>query len=195
MRKIELTTGLVLAAALAACGKPTPGRSANGAATNVSANASGPAATAAATAPASSGSAGGVALNPGQWETVTETAMTGLPAGMPPAVAEKMKNQKMTSRHCLTPEKAAHPGSDFFGKASKQCANNIVMAGGRVSGDMTCKDPHGGNSVIAIDGQYGGDSMDMAMKMTMNGQGQSMAITSHMVGHRIGECPAGAKDD
>jgi hypothetical protein len=114
---------------------------------------------------------------------------------MPPAVAEKMKSQKMTSRHCLTPEKAAHPGNDFFGKASKECTNNVVMAGGRVSGSMTCKTPGGSTSVISIDGQYGGDSMEMAMKMDMNSKGQSMSMTSHMTGHRVGECPAGAKDD
>ncbi|HMC91177.1 MAG TPA: DUF3617 domain-containing protein [Allosphingosinicella sp.] len=195
MRMTEMMMGLALAAALAACGKPTPGRSDNGAAANASANAGAPAETATAAAPAKPGAPGGVTLNPGQWETVTETAMTGIPAGMPPAVAEKMKSQKMTSRHCLTPEKAAHPGSDFFGKASKECTNNVVMAGGRVSGSMTCKSPGGSSSVISIDGQYGGDSMEMAMKMDMNSKGQSMSMTSHMVGHRVGECPAGAKDD
>jgi hypothetical protein len=114
---------------------------------------------------------------------------------MPPDVAAKMKSQKATSLHCLTPEKAAHPGSDFFGKASKQCKNDIVMAGGRVSGSMTCTGMGGGSSVVSIDGHYGGDAMDMAMKMSTNSRGQSMTMTSHMVGRRIGACPAGGKDD
>lgn len=202
MRKTDLMMGLALAAALAACGKPTPGRSDNNMAATTASNAVVPSSNATASAapnpgaaPATAGAPGGVTLNPGQWETVTESAVTGLPPNMPPAVAAKMKSQKVTSLHCLTPEKAAHPGSDFFGKASKQCKNDIVMAGGRVSGSMTCNGMGGGSSVVSIDGHYGGDAMDMSMKMSSTSHGQSMTMTSHMVGRRIGECPAGAKDE
>jgi hypothetical protein len=202
MRKVELMMGLALAAALAGCGKPTPGRSDNGAAPTAGGNAAAPSTNASASAaptpgaaPATAGAPGGVTLNPGQWETITESAVTGLPPNMPPAVAAKMKSQKATSLHCLTPEKAAHPGSDFFGKASKQCKNDIVMAGGRVSGSMTCSGLGGDSSVVSIDGHYGGDAMDMSMKMSTNSRGQSMTMTSHMVGRRIGECPAGGKDE
>lgn len=200
MRKIDAVT-ISLVLVLAACSKPTPGRSDNGAAVNSAGNATAPAANASSTAaapqPGSASAAGPeVKLNPGQWETVAQITRTGLPPNLPPQVAEKMKSQTVTSRHCLSPEKAAHPGAAFLaGAPAKACTNNIVMAGGRISGSMVCKDPRGGTSTFALDGSYGGDAIDMTMKMSVAQGGQSMTMESHSKGHRVGACPAGAKDD
>ena len=170
------TTALVTMAAvlaLGACSKPTPGSAAkdgNG------------------TAPAPAASSAEVTLNPGEWETVSETQIAGL-ANLPPEVARRMKDHKVTSRQCLTPEKAAHPGADVFSdKNNKACTNNITMAGGRVQGTLTCKDPQGMASTMTIDGRYGGDSFEMTMKMNSARAGQEMTMTSHSVGRRVGPC-------
>jgi hypothetical protein len=191
-------------AALAACGKPTPGHGDNAAAANnaaaSTAASNGIAPTnggAAANATASAAPAAGVTLNPGEWETVVETAVTGLPPNLPPEAAARMKGQRMASRHCLSPERAAHPGGDFFsGKPVKGCVNNIRMVGGRVQGEMTCKDPRGETSTFAMDGSYGGDAFEAVMKATMTRGGQAMTMTSHSVGRRVAAaCSAAAKDD
>jgi len=197
MRKTNMAA-LAALALVAACGKPTPGRSDNGAAANA-ASANGTAANAAPAAPAPSSpvQTASVTLNPGEWETVSETAVTGLPANIPPEAAAKMKGQKITSRHCLSPERAAHPGGDFFsGKPVQGCVNNVHMTGGRVQGDMTCKDPQGGTSTFTMDGSYGGDGFEATMKATLTRQGQAMTMTSHTVGRRVAPaCSAAAKDD
>ena len=177
---------LAAIAALAACSKPTPGR----ADSNAAAHAPG-APAAVASAPA----AGEVTLNPGEWETVVETAMSGLPANAPPSVVASA-NHKTTTRNCLTPEKAAHPGADFFGEKGQQgCTNSVTMAGGRSGGTLTCSDPRGATSTMTMDGRYGGDSYELTMKATMARAGQSMTMTSHSVGHRVAPiCSAAAQD-
>ena len=184
MGKTKLAA-LAAIAALSACSKPTPARGDNAA--SASANA---AATAAPAATASE-----VALNPGEWETVVETAMTGVPANVPPSVAANM-NHKVTTRNCLTPEKAAHPGADFFGDKGRQgCTNGVTMAGGRIGGTLACRDPRGATSTMTLDGRYGGDSYEMTMKATMAQGSQSMTMTSHSVGHRVAPtCSAASKD-
>lgn len=202
MHKINAVT-MSLILALAACSKPTPGRSDNGAVANSAANGStavansgGPAAAPQGGSAPAAAAGPEVKLNPGLWETVAQITRTGLPPNLPPEVAEKMKSQTVTSRHCLSPEKAAHPGGAFLaGAPAKGCTNNISMTGGRVSGSMVCKDPSGGTATFALDGSYGGDAFDMTMKMSMAKGGQSMTMQSHSVSHRVGACPAGQKDD
>jgi hypothetical protein len=136
-------------------------------------------------------------LNPGEWETVSEITMAGLPANMPPSVANMMKGTKVTTRHCLTPEQAQRPSGDLFsGKHQENCTRQgFTMNGGRLQGSMTCKDPRGAESTVTMDGQYGGDSFDVTMKMTAAHEGQGMTWSSHTKGHRIGACPAGGKTE
>ena len=174
MKTIAFMT-LGAALALGACNKPTPGTGAkdgNGAAA------------------ASAGSTSGeVTLNPGAWEAVSDIQMAGM-TNLPPQVQERMKKgQRSTHRSCLTPEKAAHPGADFFNdKSNKNCTNNLKMAGGRIDGSMTCKDPRGMASTISMNGTYGGDNYDVSMKMTAERAGEGMTWSSHTVGHRVGPC-------
>ena len=191
------TTGLValgMIAALAACSKPTPGRS-NAAASGANGTAS---------ASASAGTPGGgamsmaSALNPGEWETAVEMKMTGLPANMPPEAAKAMQGMKTVTRHCLTPEKAAKPTGDLFsGKAEQGCTNRQFSAtGGRLHGEISCKSPQGVNSTMVMDGQYGGDSFDVTMTVSGEQGGRSMSWQSHSVGRRIAPtCSPGSKDD
>jgi hypothetical protein len=185
---------LGLALALGACGKSGSQASGNAAASGNSASAS-------ASAGTQSGgtAAGNIQLNPGEWETTSQIAMSGL-GNLPPQAAQAMKglSQKVTTRHCLTPERARNPGGDLFsGKQQEGCSRQgFTFAGGRVQGSMTCKDPRGMASTVTMDGQYGGDSFDVTMKMTASGEGRGMTWSSHTIGRRVGACPAGAdKED
>jgi len=188
---------LGLALGLAACGKSGSQAGGNAAATG---NAAAPAASASAGTQSGGATAGGnVHLNPGEWETSSEMAMTGL-GNLPPEAARAMKGltHRETSRQCLTPEKAQRPSGDLFaGKLREGCTREgFTFAGGRVQGTMTCKDPRGMASTVAMDGQYGGDSFDVTMKITASGEGRTMVWNSHSVGRRIGPCAPGAdKED
>jgi hypothetical protein len=185
---------LTMVATLAACSKPTPGRSdnaagANGAAADGNAAAGNTAAPAGGSAPAATAQ-----LNPGEWETAVEMKMT----GMPPEVAKAMAGQKIVTRHCLTPEKAAKPSGDLFsGKPQQGCERkDWAMSGGRVHGALACKDPRGGSSTVTMDGQYGGDSFDVRMSFAGEQGGRSITWESHSVGRRVAPaCSAATKDD
>ena len=185
-------------AALAACSKPTPGHD-NAAAGGPAANAAA-ANVATATPSAAPGGAAATmagALNPGEWETAIEMKMTGLPANVPPEAAKAMQGMKTVTRHCLTPEKAAKPSGDLFGKPAQGCSNQqFSLTGGHLHGQVSCKSPQGTNSTMTMDGQYGGDSFDMTMTMTGEQAGRSMTWQSHSVGHRVApSCSAATKDD
>lgn len=205
MIKGQVAMGLALAAVLGACSKPTPARSdanagtsAAGTATaNAAANGSGPAskpAAGAAAAPAPANAAApAIAMNPGEWEMSVETKI----AGLPPEMAKMMSGQKRVMRHCLTPEKAAKQNGELFtGKMQKGCTGEQArLAGGRVHGTMECKDPRGVRSTIAIDGQIGGDSLDVNTVITTDQGGRTARIEGHTIGRRIGStCSEASKD-
>jgi hypothetical protein len=188
---------LGFALALGACGKSGNSASGNGAAAG---NAAAPSATASAGTQGGGAATGGnIQLNPGEWESTSEMTISGL-GNLPPEAARAMQglSQKTTTRHCLTPEKAQHPGGDLFsGKQREGCSHEgFTFAGGRVKGSMTCKDPRGMASTVTMDGQYGSDNFEVTMKMTASGEGRAMTWNAHTVGRRIGACPPGGdKED
>ena len=63
------------------------------------------------------------------------------------------------------------------------------MAGGTLHAVTTCSGAGGkGGTTITSDGEYGGDAYDVRSKMeTDSGQGR-MAMESHIVARRVGEC-------
>lgn len=199
MRKEAIV--FALAAALAGCSKPTPGRSDNGTApgaANAAAAgnaAAGPAAAgnaAAATGAGGNGSAAMTPLNPGEWEMAAEAKISGLP----PEVAKMMSSHKTVHRYCVTPEEAAKPkSSTFTGKEDKGCkGEQPSFAGGRIHAALECTDPRGAHTTVAMDGQYGGDSYDISMRVNAEHQGRSTQMESHVVGHRVSPtCSAAAK--
>jgi hypothetical protein len=204
MRKEAIA--LALAAALAGCSKPTPGRSDNGAGAAAGANAAAPAnasasgnaagantAAAAATGnQAATTTAAVTPLNPGEWETAVEAKISGLP----PQVAKMMAGHKVVGRHCVTPEEAARPKSDMFsGSKHKGCTGEqMSLAGGRIHAVSECKDPRGGHTRVEMDGQYGGDSYDVSVVVSGEQRGQSIHMESHTTGHRVAPtCSAAAK--
>jgi hypothetical protein len=191
---MRVSTGLaaVAAIALVGCGKSGNQAAGNAAAPGASESAG--------TASGSAAAGGNIHLNPGEWETTADVTIGGL-GNLPPQAAQAMKGltHKVVAHHCLTPEKAAHPSGELFGKDLPEgCAKHaITMSAGAMSGTMTCKDPRtGGTSTTTIDGHFTGDTFDMNMKMAASHGGQNMTMTSHTVGRRIGACPAGGdKED
>ena len=164
-------------AALAACGSSDNGKG-NGSAT--------------ATAPAGGGTT--VKLQPGEWEMTMETLNVDAP-GMPPQVAAAMKKQqRASSRDCMTPEEAEGPKAEMFkGADGANCKQEgFVWSGGRIQGTTTCTGEKGvGKVSMTMAGQYSPTSMDVTMKMVTEAAGTPMTIETRMTGRRIGECPAG----
>lgn len=166
------------ALALAACGS--------------SANKSGGDGSAAATG----GGGAGVSLQPGEWEMkmeVVDVKAEGLPAGM----ADGMKKSaSSTSKTCMTPEEAKGPKGDIFaGDKSGNCkSEGFKWAGGRIEGKTTCPGQGGtGQIVMAMNGTYSPQKIDMTMKTQTDLMGKPMTMEMRVSGHRVGECTAATK--
>lgn len=145
-------------------------------------------------APAASAPTGAlVKLQPGQWEMTMQAISVDAP-GLPPGIADTLKARTSTNLTCITPEEANGPKGDVFGggKDADCKQEGFSWAGGRVQGKTTCVGKDGaGKTVVQIDGQYGGQSMDVKMNMAMEMQGKTITIASRMTGRRVGDCPAG----
>jgi len=134
-----------------------------------------------------------IKLDPGQWEMtyeVTSIDAPGLPAGAMAAMAGKKNVMSM----CITPEEADKPNGEIFsGKKGADCTRDgFAMAGGRISGTMTCTGGEAGGKVtMAMDGRYSGQSYEMTNKMTTEAPGMTMTIASRASGRRTGDCAAG----
>lgn len=168
--------------ALAACGGGDKGASGNSAAsppTHGSASASGGAA-----------AGGGAKLSPGLYETVAEMKIAGLPENM----AKAMEGSQEKRRQCITPEEAAKGSGDLFSGKDENCQQkDVVFAGGRIHGTLTCRSKDGGegSSTVTIDGSYSSTSYDVTSHMTIQAAGKPMTMDAHLVGRRIGDCKAG----
>jgi uncharacterized protein DUF3617 len=174
MRTSIIGMGLGGLLALAACGGPDKGEGNEAAGDEA--------------APAS-----GVKLQPGEWEITMETVSVTAP-GLPPSVAATIKKPRATNRTCMTPEEANGPKPDMFaGSGGVNCKQEgFSWTGGRIKGTTTCQGAGGtGKTVMAMDGQYGAQSMDMNMKMTTDAAGTPMTVETRMTGRRVGDCPAG----
>ena len=176
MRKIACAA-LGLVVTLAACSKPNEQASGNEA--GKPANGSAPAPVA-------------LKLNPGLWETTVAMEMSGVPAN----AAAFMKGTKLTTRSCITEEQASRPSGEIFsGKQRNGCTySDYSVSGGHIHGRMSCTGATGHDAMaMVMDGSYGGDSFDVSMKVDTKAAGQSVAIGTHTIGRRIGECPADMK--
>jgi hypothetical protein len=182
--RLEQTAGLAVLLALAACGGAKKDEAAK-------TDTGSPAATAPA-AGAASGTLG--KINPGEWEMTVESA--GVPdPRMPAAVAEAMKKgMTVTNRTCVTKEEASKPPADMMaGQGHKDCTYTEYQAsGGNLHSAIACGAQSGTKSTITTDGKFGGDTLDLRSKVETGGPGPTMTITSHISGHRIGDCSKAA---
>jgi hypothetical protein len=144
----------------------------------------------------SASASGGTELQPGEWEMKMELLDVkgpGIPAN---AVAQMKQQVARTTRDCMTPEEAKGPRSDMFtkGQAANCKQDDFTWSGGKIHGVLTCggSGPGGeGKVTMTMDGQYGGQSIDMTMKTKTEAQGASMDMDMRITGRRVGECPAG----
>jgi Protein of unknown function (DUF3617) len=153
------------------------------------------------------GGAGGgsaVALQPGQWEMVTQ--VTGVEApGAPPAVVEQMRaaaqQQPQRQNRCLTPQEAANPSAGLMnaGQASGCNFTEQTFSGGTIRVVGTCQAPGGQGSVATrMEGTYTATTMTATVTadITMGagappGAPRSIRSTATLNGRRTGDCPAG----
>ncbi|EGD57516.1 hypothetical protein Y88_3826 [Novosphingobium nitrogenifigens DSM 19370] len=143
----------------------------------------------------------GIQFHPGAWETTIRTMDVSV-EGMPPEMADAMK-QAMTARatgeanktrNCLTPEKAAKPDAEFFGKENKDCRyKDFSMGGGKIAANLVCSGEHG-HSTVTMNGVYTPDSytMDINVGSTMGPEdgmaGKAMKMHVVAESRHVGEC-------
>ena len=140
---------------------------------------------------------GGVSLQPGEWEMKMEVVNV-TAEGLPPGMVDGMKKAAgTTSRTCMTPEEAKGPKGDIFtGDKSGNCkSEGFSWSGGKIKGKTTCTGQGGtGNTVMTMDGSYGGQNIDMTMKSETDLAGKPMTMEMRVTGRRVGECSAATKE-
>jgi hypothetical protein len=183
----------VAALLLVACGSQD--RNANGSAANkADGNAVG--------AAGGASSAGGPAMQPGQWEMVTQVTAIEMP-GAPPAAQAQLRAQQgrsQTDRQCITPEQAANPSRNLVsGAQSGSCQfGDTIWSGGVIRIRATCRQPGGsGQAEMAMEGSFTATTLDARLSVSATGPNisggpgtQQMRATSIIRGRRVGECPA-----
>lgn len=143
---------------------------------------------------------GGVALQPGMWETTVQFTTIDMP-GAPPGAAEAMRammGQPQTRSNCMTPEQAANPtgtiASPEGAEAGCQFEQN-GFANGTINVRGTCTNPTRGNLQMTMTGNYTATTMEATLNQTMtappNTPGpQSIRLEGRMTARRTGDCPA-----
>ncbi len=118
-------------------------------------------------------------FTPGEWEISTKMeGVPGLPANMPPH----------TFRQCLTPQNNLPQEKDKMDPRCKVLENS--MSGNTVHWKMQC-DMREGKTTSEGQVTYQGNSFSGISHIKTSYGGQTMNMTSHMSGKRVGDCPAG----
>jgi hypothetical protein len=138
-------------------------------------------------ASSASGASSIVALQPGEWESQVQPAMT---SPSPPGA------RQVKVRFCITPEQAANPTAAAMtgDHGSSHCTmKDYSVAGGRIHGTTTC---NMGTSLVRMtsDGQYTATTYEMTIKSQIDVRGRSINNEMHVTARRVGDCPAGQKD-
>ena len=132
--------------------------------------------------------AGEMKFNPGRWESSFTIESMNMP-GMPASAAKAVAGNKTRYATCLTQEKAAKPGSDFFAKDSKNCTyDHFTMGGGKIDAKMHCGNA-GGDAVVTMKGDYTPTHYAMRMESVTNAARQG-PITMRMAieANHTGQC-------
>lgn len=129
-----------------------------------------------------------VKIDPGMWETSHEIVSVEAP-GVPPGALKQMIGKQTSVRNCVTPEQAANPQADVVAQKQNGCTyRDFSMAGGRISGTMSCAAGPAGTVESAISGTYGPRAYEMDMEMKTDAAGMTMTIKARTSGKRVGEC-------
>lgn len=143
-------------------------------------------------------------ITPGLWTVTTEITEVRLPGlesedrQMADAMSQQMVGRKQTQTSCVTPEQARGPSSALIGgDANGVCSfETFSLLRGTLNAVMTCRkqgDP--GQMVIATNGTYGGDKVELESVMRVEEsldqpKDKAMRLVSKVTGHRTGACPA-----
>jgi len=148
---------------------------------------------------------GARAMQPGQWEMVTQVTAVEMP-GAPPEAQAQLRAQQgraQTDRRCITPAQAANPTRELVGSGpqSRNCQfSDRTFAGGVIRVRASCRPPGGGVSraELAIEGGFTETTLEARLTVSAvgpnssGGRGtQTIRASSTVRGRRIGECPAG----
>lgn len=136
-------------------------------------------------------------FTPGEWETQIKTADFEV-EGMPPEVAAQMKQAMAQGkdaqivRTCLTPEKAANPGKDFFASRDKDCQfKDFTMGDGKINGTLQCQGGASRGSSMTMSGTYNPDSYTMDINSTGMQGDKKMKVHIVATSHHVGDCKPG----
>jgi hypothetical protein len=148
------------------------------------------------------GAGGSVALQPGQWEMVTQVTGIEVP-GAPPEAVEAMRaaaaRQRQTQNRCMTPQEAANPGAGLMnaGQASGCNFTEQSFSGGTMRLVGTCQAPGGqGQVATRMEGTYTATTMEarITAEITMAnappGSPRTVRSTGTLTGRRTGDCAA-----
>lgn len=135
---------------------------------------------------------GGVAMQPGEWESTIQVSAANMPQ-MPPGVSMPGM-QPITARFCITPEQAANPNADVLGGSRNASpagctTENFSFAGGRISGTTTCNMGRG-TMRTAISGQFTPTTYEMTLQSSSDTGGAAANSEMRISARRIGDCPA-----
>lgn len=159
-------------------------------------------------ASAEAGGAGGAAsgaqaMQPGQWEMVTQVTSVELPGAPPEAQAQlrAQQGQSRTDSRCITPEQAADPARDLVGSGqqSRNCQfSDRTFAGGVIRIHATCQQPGGpSRAEMSMEGRFTATTLEGTLTVNATGPNmtggpgtQTLRASSTVRGRRIGECSA-----
>ena len=125
-------------------------------------------------------------FTPGRWESSFKIESMEAP-GMPAAAAKAVAGHVTRYATCLTKDKAAQPGSDFFARDSKNCTyDHFTMGGGAIDAKMHCGNA-GGDAVVTMKGDYTPTHYALKMETVTNAARQGpitmrMAIDANHAG-------------
>jgi hypothetical protein len=111
-------------------------------------------------------------IQEGMWEITSKVEMPGMPMEMPP-----MKYTQCLTKEDLVPQ-SSQPGEECKITQTKVTGNTVTWT-------MQCKG-QGGTMTGTGSVTYSGTSFKGTIKMTM--PESNMEMTSHISGHRIGDC-------
>jgi hypothetical protein len=150
-------------------------------------------------------SAAGVAMQPGQWETVMRVTSFEI-AGAPPETQADARSQigrQETMRDCMTPERARDPLAQMREMMSQGPAANCqftdqVFAGGVIRIRATCPglSGQGPGGQMSMEGSFTATTARMTLAISAPPFDSAvpgaigMRMTADFTTRRVGECPA-----
>jgi hypothetical protein len=132
-----------------------------------------------------------VEVRPGLWEMTSAIVSVSQP-GLPLEIAQRMKGPRPTVQHCVTPEQASRPDSNFLAaRRGGRCRDEAFeMSGGRIAGTTLCRDAAGAETRLRMTGRYGAERFELRSEIETAGigAGRTMALVMRQSGRRVGEC-------